>query len=118
MQVFNGKHTKEKRIVLRKGQTMAEQLLWAKLRAGNFHKLKFFRQYGIGGYIADFYCPVKKLVIEVDGGQHYDKETREYDDEREKYMKALGVRTIRFNNHEVLTKMEAVLEVLERMVGI
>jgi len=54
----------------------------------------------------------------VDGGQHYDKDSREYDDEREKYMKALGVKTIRFNNHEVLTKTEAVLEVLERAVGI
>ena len=118
MQVFNGKHTKEKRIALRKGQTVAEQVIWAKLRAGRFNKLKFFRQYGIGGYIADFYCPSKKLVVEVDGGQHYAGDAREYDDERKKYMKALGVRTIRFTNREVLTKIEAALEVLGRAVGL
>jgi very-short-patch-repair endonuclease len=114
--VFNGKHTKEKRLALRREQTKAEQMLWAKLRAGRFQKLKFFRQYGIGGYIADFYCPAEKLVIEVDGGQHFDKAAMEYDDEREKYMEALGIKTIRFNNHEVLTKIEVVLDVLERAI--
>ena len=63
MQVFNSKHTREKRVALRKAQTIAEQVLWARLRAGRFNKLKFFRQYGIGGYIADFYCPSEKLVV-------------------------------------------------------
>jgi very-short-patch-repair endonuclease len=65
--VFNTIQTKTKRIVLRKNQTDAEKKLWARLRNKQFYGYKIFRQYGVGQYIADFYCPRLKLVIEVDG---------------------------------------------------
>ena len=109
MQVFNRPSTRGKRKNLRKSQTEAEMALWQKLRDREFMGYKFYRQYGIGEYIADFYCPQHKLVIEIDGSQHYSDDGREYDESREKYMSSLGIKTIRFNNLDVLQSIEGVL---------
>ena len=109
MQVFNRPSTRGKRKNLRKSQTEAEVALWQKLRDREFMGYKFYRQYGIGEYIADFYCPQHKLVIEIDGSQHYSDDGREYDESREKYMSSLGIKTIRFNNLDVLQSIEGVL---------
>ena len=98
MQIFNKHSTKEKRKGLRKNQTEAEMALWQRLRANRFMGRKFFRQYGIGEYIADVYCPRHKLVIEIDGGQHYSSDGSDYDRLREDWMSSLGIRTIRFSN--------------------
>jgi very-short-patch-repair endonuclease len=62
---------------LRSNMTDAERLLWSKIRWKQFKGVQFYRQKIIGNYIADFYCPKLKLVIEVDGGQHYSAEGRE-----------------------------------------
>jgi len=70
---------------------------------------KFFRQYGIGEYIADFYCPQHKLVIEIDGCQHYSDDGHEYDKSREDFMNSLAIKTIRFSNPDVLPNMDGVL---------
>lgn len=78
--------------------------------------LKFFRQYGIGAYIADFYCPKRRLVIEVDGGQHFSKDGKNYDTQREEYMSSLGIRTLRFSNLDILKNMEGVWERIMREV--
>jgi very-short-patch-repair endonuclease len=56
---------------LRKNMTEAEKLLWSKLRRKQLKDSQFYRQRIIGNYIVDFYCPKSKLIIEVDGGQHY-----------------------------------------------
>lgn len=109
MQVFSRPSTRGKRKNLRKSQTEAEMALWQKLRDREFMGYKFYRQYGIGEYIADFYCPQHKLVIEIDGSQHYSEDGREYDESREKYMSYLGIKTIRFNNLDVLQSIEGVL---------
>ena len=69
MQVFNQKVTKTKRQQLRKRQTDAERKIWNLLRNKQMKGYKFFRQYGIDGYIADFYCPQLKIVFEIDGGR-------------------------------------------------
>ena len=74
---------------------------------------KFFRQYGIGEYIVDFYCPQRKLVIEVDGSQHYSDGGREYDELRQNYMDSLAINTIRFSNLDVLQNMNGVLTQIE-----
>lgn len=74
---------------------------------------KFYRQYGIGNYIADFYCPKLKLVIELDGGQHYTEEGLEYDKTREDYMSSLGIKTIRFSNSDIMKNIEGVLEIIK-----
>lgn len=110
MKVFNRKETKERRRELRKGQTDAERQLWNQLRNKQMRGYKFFRQYGIGLYVADFYCPLSKLAIEVDGGQHYSEEGKIHDERRAEFLEGLGIRTIRFDNLDVLKNLKGVLE--------
>ena len=74
--------------------------------------MKFFRQYSIGPYILDFYCPNMKLAVELDGGQHNQCENKEYDAIRSEYLKAQGIEIMRFWNNEVLVDMESVLSEL------
>ncbi len=64
----------------------------------------------IGNYIIDFYCPKSKLVIEVDGGQHYSDEGKEKDHIRDNYIREAGMTVIRFSDREVLKKIDSVLE--------
>ena len=78
--------------------------------------MKFFRQYSFGSYILDFYCPEKKLAVELDGGQHNQPEGREYDTVRTNYLNAHGVEVVRFWNNEVLGEMDGVLACLELRV--
>ena len=63
----------------------------------------------MGVYILDFYCPKTKLAIELDGAQHGTSEGKEYDKEREKYLKILNIKTLRFWNHEVIDNLEKVI---------
>ena len=98
---------------LRKGMTAAETFLWSKIRMKQVKGHWFYRQKPVGEYIADFYCPAAKLVVEVDGGQHFTDEMIEYDRERNEYMAGLGLRVLRFTNTEVLTNIEGVLEKIE-----
>ena len=101
---------------LRRDMTEAEQTLWKQFRGRRFANLKFRRQFPIGTYIADFCCFEKKLVIELDGGQHVDQ--RVYDAQRERFIEAQGFRVIRFWNDLVLressTVIEQILAVLEK----
>ena len=71
--------------------------------------MKFFRQYSIGPYILDFYCPTMKLAVELDGGQHNQSENKEYDSVRSEYLKLQGIDVIRFWSNEVLLNREGVL---------
>lgn len=93
---------------LRKNMTNAEHLLWKHLRGKQLNHLKFRRQHTIGNYIVDFVCIEKKLIIEIDGGQHADNER--YDLQRTKYLQKKGYHVIRFWNNEVLQNSTAVLE--------
>jgi very-short-patch-repair endonuclease len=97
---------------LRKSMTPAEKFLWSKIRMKQLG-CWFYRQKPVGEYVADFYCPRAKLVVEVDGGQHFIDEIIEYDKIRNEYMEGLGLRTIRFTNTEVLTNIEGVIEAIE-----
>jgi very-short-patch-repair endonuclease len=96
--------------VLRKGQTDAEALLWSKLRSRQVAGLKFRRQHPLGNYFADFACVEIGLVVELDGGQHAEPEAAAYDERREQAMAAMGFRTLRFWDNEVLNETEGVLE--------
>ncbi len=111
--MLNSKNQIPVRRELRKNQTETEKIIWDKLRNRRFLNLKFRRQYGIGNYIADFYCSSLKLVVELDGGQHFTEEGLEYDKIREEFMKSLGIKTLRFNNNEVLNNIEEVLIKIE-----
>jgi very-short-patch-repair endonuclease len=103
---------KDRRRELRRNQTDAEKALWAQVRNKQFFGLKFFRQYSMGAYILDFYCPEKKLAVELDGGQHNLAAGREYDAERTAYLNSHGIEVARFWNNEVLCEIEGVLESL------
>ena len=95
---------------LREGQTDAEALLWSRLRDRQLINLKFRRQRSIGRYFADFACLEIGLVIELDGGQHTDGASVDYDQKRSSDMATLGFQTLRFWNNDVLTQTDAVLE--------
>jgi very-short-patch-repair endonuclease len=95
---------------LRSNMTDAEKLLWSKIRRKQLKGLQFYRQKIIGNYIADFYCPKLKPVIEVDGGQHYSAEGRENDRVRDNYMTGAGITVIRFSDRDVLKNLEGILE--------
>lgn len=97
---------------LRQNQTDAEQLLWKLLRDRRFAGKKFRRQHPVDRYILDFYCQESKLAIELDGGQHSDEATKQYDEDRTRYLNEHGIRVIRFWNNQVLQETDAVLESL------
>ena len=72
--------------------------------------LQFYRQRIIGDYIVDFYCPRSKLVIEIDGGQHYSGKVEADDKKRDQNLSDLGITVLRFSNIEVLKELDGVLE--------
>ncbi len=86
---------------LRGRQTDAEKLLWRRLRKRQIKNYQFNRQKPIGIYIVDFFCDKARLVIEIDGGQHYEEKNIEADQKREKYLKNIGLRVVRFTNFDV-----------------
>ena len=96
--------------VLRKNFTNTERALWKHLRAKQMGGCKFRRQEPIGSHIVDFVCYEKRIVIEVDGGQHSTERKR--DNERDKWLKVQGYKVLRFWNNEVLANFEGVLEVI------
>jgi very-short-patch-repair endonuclease len=96
--------------VLRKRPTNAEQLLWKQLRLKQIEGFKFRRQQPIDNYIVDFVCFEKRIVIEVDGGQH--AKQSENDIGRDTYLRQQGFHVLRFWNNEVLQNINGVLEVI------
>jgi len=99
---------------LRKQSTDAELRLWYYLRAKRTLSLKWRRQHPIPPYIVDFYCHQAKLVVELDGGQH----EVDVDSRRTTYIRSQSIEVIRFWNHDVLSKTEAVMDEILRVVQI
>ena len=95
---------------LRSNMTDAEQLIWSKIRRKQIKDVQFYRQKNIGHYIVDFYCPKGKLVIEIDGGQHYEKEGMDKDRKRDDYLQGLGLNVMRFSDIDVLKNINEILE--------
>lgn len=98
---------------LRKNMTDAERQLWSKLRRKQLKGLQFYRQRIIGDYIVDFYCPKAKMIIEVDGGQHYSEEGKEADKRRDDHMGRKVLKVLRFSDREVLKNVDGVVERIE-----
>ena len=96
---------------LRKKQTKEEYLLWKNYLCR--YPLRFRRQYIIGNYIVDFYCHQAKLVVELDGSQHYDPVGQEKDKERTLYLESQGLTVLRFSNLDVLRNFRGVCEVID-----
>ena len=107
---YNDKTLKTRRRELRVNQTETEKIIWQKLRNRQINNIKFFRLYSIGAYIVDFYCSELRLVIELDGYQHNEENSFEFDKIREKFMESLDIKTIRFSNSDVLTNLDGVME--------
>ena len=95
---------------LRRDSTDAERTLWSVLRNRQLGGHKFRRQTPIGGHIVDFVCIEKRLVIEVDGGQHDQRSS--YDSQRTALLESQGYRVLRFWNNEVLTALESVADAI------
>jgi very-short-patch-repair endonuclease len=93
---------------LRRDQTDAEQTLWARLRDRQLCGAKFRRQHPVGPFVADFCCTQRRLVVELDGGQHAVEVAA--DEKRSRFLETQGYRVLRFWNHDVLTNTDAVLE--------
>jgi adenine-specific DNA-methyltransferase len=97
---------------LRKEPTATEQLLWTRLRKQQIANHKFRRQQVLRPYIVDFVCLEKKLVVELDGGQH--TERQRYDERRTRWLEQHGFRVLRFWDNQVFRELEAVLRVIEQ----
>jgi 5-methyltetrahydrofolate--homocysteine methyltransferase len=101
----------------RREPTIAEELLWQRLRGGRCAGLKFRRQHPLPGCIADFYCAELHLVVEVDGEVRLSPENRENDANRDEWLDSLGLRVVRFTNQQVLTEIESVLNRIAAMAA-
>ena len=101
---------------LRTHGTRAELVLWLCLKERQVQGCKFRRQYGIGLFVVDFYCPELKLAIEVDGVSHEDERHQRLDQNRQRLIETLGVHFLRFSDEDVLGDADKVVQVIEAEV--
>lgn len=97
---------------LRKQMTDAEMRLWSRIRRRQLNGYQFYRQRVIGSYIVDFFCPRARLVIELDGGQHYYGRKAVEDKTRDADLRSIGLTVLRFSDSDALNNMDSVLEVI------
>jgi very-short-patch-repair endonuclease len=97
---------------LRKNSTKAEALLWSRLRARQIDGIKFRRQQPIGNFIVDFVSFEKRIVIELDGGQHVSNKHKDH--ERDRFIRNSSFKVLRFWNNEVFDNLEGVLEMVRK----
>jgi len=97
---------------LRANQSDVERLLWRALRNRRLEGYRFRRQARVGPYIVDFLCVSRRMVIELDGGQHASDSSRDYDELRSQYLVSRGYTVLRFWNDEVLRNLDPVLQTI------
>lgn len=97
---------------LRQQEPDAAKLLWSLLRNRQLAGAKFRREHQLGPYIADFYAPEHRLVIEADGGGHFTPEQQAEDTNRDQYLRGMGLTVLRFTNDAVLLETESVLQAI------
>ena len=96
---------------LRKNMTKEERHLWYDFLRG--YPIKFLRQKILGKYVVDFYCAEAKLIVELDGSQHYEEKELQYDAERTNYLEQYGIRVLRIPNNEVNHNFSGVCEYID-----
>ena len=112
--IHNERSQKTLRQTLRNNATSSEAILWRALKGKQVDGLKFRRQYGVGPYVIDFYCPEIRLGIELDGGVHKTSYTPEYDEMRSRFLAENRIRVLRFNNEVVYNKVEGIREAIKK----
>ena len=100
--------------LLRKNLTKQEKRLWYDYMA--LHKVRWYKQRIIDNFIVDFYCSKAKLVVELDGSQHFTEQGEAYDKERTAILESYGIKVIRFSNYDVDTNFEGVCSVIDKEV--
>jgi very-short-patch-repair endonuclease len=114
--IFNTKDVTPIRKVLRGRMPKPEMVLWQNIRARKLKGYKFRRQFSIGRYVLDFYCPKIKLGIEIDGESHFTKEAQGNDKIRQEVIENFGVKLLRFTNEEVMKNIDGVIsEILKHL---
>jgi leucyl-tRNA synthetase len=98
----------------RKDSTVEEDMIWQEVRNRKIADCKFRRQHPIAGYIPDFVCLEKRLIIEIDGGYHDESEQKKYDEARQAWLKENGFDMLRFTNNEVNTSLNSILKEIEQ----
>ncbi len=106
--LYNIQSQKETRRILRKQPIKSERLLWQKLKNKQLG-YKFRRQFGIGKYIVDFYCPKLKFIVEVDGATHCTDGEVAYDKIRQKYLESLEMTIKRYLNSDIYNNLDSVV---------
>jgi very-short-patch-repair endonuclease len=101
---------------LRKNATKEENDLWYKFLRN--YPVQWKRQKVIAGYIVDFYCSRAKLVVELDGSQHYEKDAMEYDRVRTEILNSLEIQVIRFTNLDISRNFPGVCQAIDREVRV
>jgi len=112
--IHNKPELKHRRKELRNNGTSAEAVLWGYLKQKQLESRKFRRQHSIGKYIVDFYCPEEKLVIELDGENHFWEEGIDHDNTRNLYLHKKEIRVLRFENRWVFQDIEFVLSEIKK----
>ena len=102
---------------LRTNGTKEETMMWKVLKNRQVSGVRFRRQFSVGAYILDFYCPELKLCIELDGAGHYNSEGLRHDYVRDKYLSELGIRVLRFENLAVLKMQPVMLAEIEAVIA-
>ena len=102
---------------LRTNGTKEEAMMWKVLKNRQVSGVRFRRQFSVGAYILDFYCPELKLCIELDGAGHYNSEGLRHDYVRDKHLSELGIRVLRFENLAVLKMQPVMLAEIEAVIA-
>ncbi len=116
--LYNDPKRKHLRHSLRRNATRTEYYFWSFLCRSQVEGLKFRRQYGVGPFVIDFYCPELRLAVEVDGETHESPEARKYDTQRTKFLQTKNIEAVRFQNGDVLENIDWVLNDLRKCINV
>src|SRR3989338_8922302 len=114
--IYNNQGLKFRRQTLRNNAPEPEQILWYYLRGKNLKSYKFRRQYSVGAYVLDFYCPKLRLALEIDGDSHFTAKGKIYDQIRTQALTTENIKVLRFTNTEIRDNIEGVIEEILKLL--
>lgn len=114
--LYNNPKRKDLRQELRRNATPTEYFFWSFLCRGQVEGVKFRRQYGVGPFVLDFYCPELRLAVEVDGETHDTPEARKYDTQRTRFLQTNNIEVVRFQNGDILENTDWALDELRKFI--